>query len=82
MLDLLRVMVPFKAEYCFQLENRSSANQAYHLELDVRKVSSELGITTGVRTLQRNADMTISSVSGEYIPYDSIPTSFTGVAIK
>ncbi|HCG6654757.1 phage/plasmid replication protein, II/X family [Vibrio parahaemolyticus] len=82
MLDLLRVMIPFKAEYCFQLENRSSANQAYHFELDVRKVSSELGITTGVRTLQRNADMTISSVSGEYIPYDSIPTSFTGVAIK
>lgn len=82
MLDLLRIMIPFKAEYCFQLENRSSANQAYHLELDVKKVASLTGFTTGVRTLERASDGSIVSMSGEYLPYDSLPTSFTGIAIK
>lgn len=82
MLDLLRIRVPFKAEYCFQLESRSSVNSAYHSELDVRRVSALLDIPTGVRTLQRNADLTVSSISGEYLPYESIPTSFTGIALK
>nr|WP_176453943.1 phage/plasmid replication protein, II/X family [Aliivibrio wodanis]VVV06869.1 hypothetical protein AW0309160_04363 [Aliivibrio wodanis] len=82
MLDMLRVLIPFKEEFCFQIESRSSSVSAYHLELDVKKVSSILGITTGVRTLERGADMNIKSLSGEYIPYESIPSSFTGIAIK
>nr|VVV04094.1 hypothetical protein AW0309160_01477 [Aliivibrio wodanis] len=37
MLDMLRVLIPFKEEFCFQIESRSSSVSAYHLELDVKR---------------------------------------------
>lgn len=79
---MIRVLVPFKEEFCFQIETRSMSVAAYHLELDVKKISSILGITTGVRTLERGSDAEIICLSGEYIPYESIRSSYTGISIK
>ena len=81
MLDMLRLMVPFKAEYCFQLENRSSGSRAYHYELNVEKVTSEAGFL-GNGVIVRDDLGNIVSTINEFIPYQSIPSSFTGIALK
>ncbi|MDN4725350.1 phage/plasmid replication protein, II/X family [Vibrio parahaemolyticus] len=81
MLDLLRLMVPFKSEYCFQLENRSSVGSAYYQELNVAKVSSDTGFI-GSGAIERDEFGNVNNVFSEFIPYQQIPSSYTGIALK
>lgn len=81
MLDLLRLMVPFKSEYCFQLECRSSGGAAYYEELNVAKVSSDTGYI-GSGAIERDEFGNVNNVFSEFIPYQQIPSSYTGIALK
>lgn len=81
MLDMLRLMIPFKPEYCIQLESRSSNGSAYYEELNVAKVSSDTGYI-GSGAIERDEFGNVNSVFSEFIPYQQIPSSYTGISLK
>ena len=81
MLDLLRLMVPFKSEYCFQLECRSSNGSAYYEELNVAKVSADTGYI-GSGAIERDEFGNVNNVFSEFIPFQQVPSSYTGIALK
>jgi len=81
MLDLLRLMVPFKSEYCFQLQSRSLGTSAYYEELNVAKVVSDTGFI-GSGAIERDEFGNVNNVFSEFIPYQQVPSSYTGIALK
>ncbi|MBF4269090.1 hypothetical protein EAY71_19630 [Vibrio anguillarum] len=81
MLDLLRLMVPFKSEYCFQLECRSSCGSAYYEELNVAKVATDTGFI-GSGAIERDEFGKVNNVFSEFIPFQQVPSSYTGIALK
>jgi II/X family phage/plasmid replication protein len=81
MLDLLRLMIPFRPEYCVQLECRSSNGSAYYEELNVAKVSADTGFI-GAGAIERDEFGNVNNVFSEFIPYQQIPSSYTGIALK
>ena len=75
MLDHLRLAIPVLPIWAYELP--SSKVTVSHFSGDL----VDLGLLCGARSVSRADDGSISS-SGLYCPYDSLPSSYTDMAIK
>lgn len=78
MIDLLKLSVPFKPEHLIVVKSADELGGVY---VDLEKVAKQSGLRLSARSVEYAIDGDLT-VTGLNHPFDSLPTYYTGLAMK